>query len=425
MLRYSNESIFSTMETRFAGTVLDNDTVTEEDDFVDIVASFVKDVASEAAGCTTLQSQRGCNLCLQDAITQFSDYFRQKQEATRASSLLPSCNVKYGSTPFYNKTTETFRFAYRHSGRIFRTALVSVGGKTNSRYCNPDSADNLSLKMWVKALSSILSFLLIGISLVDAAVRCYDTGNFTTNSTYGQNRDLLLASLLPNVYANGGFYTESVGQNSSQVYGLDRPFFGILELEPTDAGYNRGDITSNLTEFDIVWESLMDRVVRKASNGTSSLKYATGEAEFTVFQKIYAVMQCTPDLSNRDCDSCLRATCSILVSSAPTCWFRWDLYPFYVSNASTSVPSLSPPPPPASPPPQSVNSTNTKERRGSSSRTLVIIVVPIVIVVAVLVILAVAVLLKRIKKTKKDDQNNFADANMLGRGGFGSVYKVI
>ncbi|KAK8629442.1 hypothetical protein V6N13_078283 [Hibiscus sabdariffa] len=390
------------METRSGGTLLDNYTVMEEDDFVDMVALLVKDVASEAAGCITLQSQRGCNLCLQDAITQFSDYFRQKQEATRASSLLPSCNVQYGSTPFYNKTTETF-------------------------------------------------------SLVDAAVRCYDTGNFTTNSTYAHNRDLLLASLLPNVSANGGFYTESVGQvyalgmcrgdstpdgcytflNSSIQdlisscpnqkeaisWGVngpyiarysDRPFFGILELEPTDAGYNRADITSNLTEFDIVWESLMGRVVRKASNGTSSLKYATGEAEFTAFQKIYAVMQCTPDLSNKDCDSCLRATVSYFESCChgkqggyvqkPTCWFRWDLYPFYVSNASTSVPSLSPPPPPASPPPQSVNSTNTKERGGSSSRTLVIIVVPIVIVVAVLVILAVAVLLRRIKKTKKDDQ---------------------
>ncbi|KAL4311944.1 hypothetical protein GQ457_01G042700 [Hibiscus cannabinus] len=350
--------------------------------------------------------------------------------------------------------------------------------------------------MWVKALSSILSFLLMGTSLVDAAVRCYDTGNFTTNSTYVQNRDLLLASLLPNVSANGGFYTESVGQVyalgmcrgdstphgcytflNSSIHDLisscpnqkeaiswgvngpyiarysDRPFFGILELEPSDAGYNRADITSNLTEFDIVWESLMDRVVRKASNGTSSLKYATGEAEFTAFQKIYAVMQCTPDLSNKDCDSCLRATVSYFESCChgkqggyvqkPTCWFRWDLYPFYVSNASTSVPSLSPPPPPASPPPQSVNSTNTKERGGSSSRTLVVIVVPIVIVVAVLVILAVAVLLRRIKKTKKDDQiyktrveslqfdfndirvatDNFANANMLGRGGFGSVYK--
>ncbi|KAK8496637.1 hypothetical protein V6N11_064605 [Hibiscus sabdariffa] len=158
----------------------------------------------------------------------------------------------------------------------------------------------------------------------------------------------------------------------------------------------------------------MDRVVRKASNGTSSLKYATGEADFTVFQNIYALMQCTPDLSNKDCDSCLRASVSYYESCChgkqggyvhkPNCWFRWDLYPFYVSNASTNVPSLSPPPPPASPPPQSVNSTNTKESEGSSSRTLVIIVVTIVIIVAVLVILAVAVLLKSIKKRKQGDQ---------------------
>ncbi|KAK8496636.1 hypothetical protein V6N12_063896 [Hibiscus sabdariffa] len=60
----------------------------------------------------------------------------------------------------------------------------------------------------------------MGISLVDANLRCYDTGNFTRNRTYGQNRDLLLASLLPNVSAKGGFYTDSVGQNSSKVYGL-------------------------------------------------------------------------------------------------------------------------------------------------------------------------------------------------------------
>ncbi|KAK8592295.1 hypothetical protein V6N13_062881 [Hibiscus sabdariffa] len=198
----------------------------------------------------------------------------------------------------------------------------------------------------------------------------------------------------------------------------------------------------------------MDRVVRKASNGTSSLKYATGEADFTVFQNIYALMQCTPDLSNKDCDSCLRASVSYYESCChgkqggyvhkPNCWFRWDLYPFYVSNASTNVPSLSPPPPPASPPPQSVNSTNTKESEGSSSRTLVIIVVTIVIIVAVLVILAVAVLLKSIKKRKQGDQNNkghvellqidfnairvatenFSDSNLLGQGGFGPVYKL-
>ncbi|TYH13528.1 hypothetical protein ES288_A06G145300v1 [Gossypium darwinii] len=130
MLRYSNESIFSTMETWPGGTVWDNDTFTEEEDFVDIVASLVKDVASEAADapmgakkfatkeanlsgsqtlyslaqCTPDISDVACNLCLESAITEFSDCCRQKEKATRASSLLPSCNVQYGLTPFYNKT---------------------------------------------------------------------------------------------------------------------------------------------------------------------------------------------------------------------------------------------------------------------------------------------------------------------------------
>ncbi|KAK8972405.1 hypothetical protein V6N11_034296 [Hibiscus sabdariffa] len=252
--------------------------------------------------------------------------------------------------------------------------------------------------MWVKlkavSLSSTLSFLLIGISLVAAAPRCYDTGNFTTNSTYAKNRDLILASLPPNASANGGFFTTSVGLNSDQVYALamcrgdftpddcyscvnssiyelmancpnqkeasswtgdycvvhyaDRSIFGTLELDPTVAMYNTGDITSNLTDFDTVWQSLINNVVSNASNGSSSLKYATGEADFGVFQRIYSQVQCTPDLSQQDCDSCLRKSASDYVSCCngkqggviqkPNCYFRWDLYPFYVAKAFTTAP---------------------------------------------------------------------------------------
>ncbi|XVF27797.1 hypothetical protein REPUB_Repub14bG0139900 [Reevesia pubescens] len=171
--------------------------------------------------------------------------------------------------------------------------------------------------------------------------------------------------------------------------------------------------------------------------GSSRLKYATGEADLTAFQKIFSLMQCTPNLSQKDCESCLRElvisyqTCCHGkqggAAKNPNCWFRWDLYPFYVSNPTTTAPSLSPPPPPASPPPppQSVNSTSTK-----------------------LVILAIVVLIKRRKKfekTKEEDENyknrveslqfdfsairvateNFSDANMLGQCGFGPVYKGI
>ncbi|KAL1095261.1 hypothetical protein V6Z11_D06G143700 [Gossypium hirsutum] len=229
--------------------------------------------------------------------------------------------------------------------------------------------------MWVKftALSSILSHLLLSTSLVEAFIRCYDTGNFTINSTYG------------------GFFTANVGQNAYKVYALgmcrgdsspddcykcvnstihdliancpnqkealswegqpchvhyaDRSFYGTLEeLGNPEAGYNTGDIKSNLTEFDRVWESLMDTVVTNASNGSSTLKYAIGETDF-IFQKIYVLMQCTPDLSHEDCDSCVRQSVSNYESCChgkqggyvtwPSCYFRWDLYPFY----STATPS--------------------------------------------------------------------------------------
>ncbi|OMO79993.1 hypothetical protein CCACVL1_13237 [Corchorus capsularis] len=326
-------------------------------------------------------------------------------------------------------------------------------------------------------LSGIVSFLLsllIGVCLATAQKeRCYDTaGNFTTNSTYGRNRDQILASFPANVSANGGFFTATLGQDSDKVYALglcggdsssdicyscinssvhkliatcpnqkeglswgsnppcivryaDRLIFGVLELEPTDAGYNTGDVPlANLTQFDLDWESLMDRVVKKASMGSSTLKYATGEADATTFLKIYALMQCTPDLSQEKCDSCLRQSVSYYEGCChgkqggyvqkPNCLFRWDLYPFYVSNASTSAtaPSLSPPLSPASL--SSTNKTITRGDGGISSQTLAAIVVPIVVVFVSVAIIAVALLLKR-KKTRQLDVNGklFLDFNLF------------
>ncbi|KAK6264889.1 hypothetical protein SCA6_020323 [Theobroma cacao] len=150
MLRYSNASFFSTMDNRPSVVIWNNKTVTEEEDFIDVVASLVKDVASKAADapmgakkfatkeanlngsqtlyslaqCTPDLSDVDCDLCLQSALTEFSDCCREKQEATQASSLMPSCNVQYGLSPLYNETageapgSETSPLRPKNSGLV-------------------------------------------------------------------------------------------------------------------------------------------------------------------------------------------------------------------------------------------------------------------------------------------------------------------
>ncbi|XP_044461362.1 putative cysteine-rich receptor-like protein kinase 16 [Mangifera indica] len=350
-------------------------------------------------------------------------------------------------------------------------------------------------------LLRLLTFLSIGITFSNGR-RCYGTANFTTNSTYGKNRNLIVSTLAANVSTKGGFYTATIGQDTNQVYASalcrgdsstevcsscvnstfhdlvtnctnqsqaidwevfcvvrysNQRFYGVLQLDPTESGYNTGDLNMNLTLFDQIWESLMDRLVTKASMGSSMLKFATGEANLTLFRKIYSLMQCTPDLPPSNCDYCLRQSVSKYQSCChgkqggyvdrPNCVFRWDLYPFYDSIEAQS-PSPSPPPPPRISPPQVTN--EIPDKGGISPVAVAIIVVSIIFTIAVFAAVSYVPLRRRRKAKKeirrkqelKDDADeiepveslqfdfstikaatdNFSTGNKLGQGGFGSVY---
>ncbi|CAN8246452.1 unnamed protein product [Cochlearia groenlandica] len=388
----------------------------------------------------------------------------------------------------------------------------------------------------------IFLFHLILLNSVSSQEICFN-GFFRPNTTYDLNRRQALSSLASNVTSHNGFYNSSIGQEPNTIFIIamcipgtkqdtcsdcikeasdkllkscpnqteaytwpdccmvrysNTSFSGSLLMEPSQPLYNTGDI-KDTTDFDSVWEELMFRTINLTSltsknvSKSSSLllghKYFAAEiASLTKFVTMYAMMQCTPDVTSSDCEFCLKKSVGDYESCCrgkqggavirPSCFFRWDLYPY--AGAFDNVTFPPPPAPPQSlpQPPLSLTpdraNTTTEDGKSVSTGTIVAIVVPSVVI---LVLVVVGFVVCRRKKSYKTIEaqglvcfssvyyiqtlqnwifeedvfclicvlagdeiattrslqfsfktieaatDKFSDSNMIGRGGFGEVYK--
>lgn len=126
-----------------------------------------------------------------------------------------------------------------------------------------------------------------------------------------------------------------------------------MEVTPSIPVPNPNDISANLEQFNETLYKLMGVLLTEASSG-STLKFAAGDMNFTSSEKIYGLVQCTPDISKSDCRICLQGAIGELSECCgrkqgarilrPSCiaWFELNL--FYDSN-TIDAPSLSPPGP--------------------------------------------------------------------------------
>ncbi|CDY09680.1 BnaC07g33810D [Brassica napus] len=333
-----------------------------------------------------------------------------------------------------------------------------------------------------RSSSLILCFVLIVsfVASVSAQTCVHNGKNFIPNGTFDANRRLILSSLPSNAAAQDGFYSGSIGQEPSRVYAAGMCIPGAeandcsacikgasdwlvqaryWEIVPQYLVMNTANINSNITEFKKIWEGLIHGIIAAASAQKNG--YKADVAALTPFQNIYALMQCTPDISSGDCDNCLRQSVIDYQSCCgektggyvmrPICFFRWQLFTF--SKAFGNI-TLAPPPPPPSPPPllqRQPSSASDQAKKADTGKTIIAIVVAVIIfIIIIIIIIIIVVVFARLsaRRGKSDQQvefnqtgittvrslqfdfktievatNNFSERNKIGRGGFGDVFK--
>ncbi|XP_065879544.1 cysteine-rich receptor-like protein kinase 25 [Euphorbia lathyris] len=245
--------------------------------------------------------------------------------------------------------------------------------------------------------------LILGFSITTQAQPTYlchicpNATVFAINSTYHTNLNLTLSSLSLNANRTTGFYNTSAGQAPNHVSGLflcrgdmtteicrncvKSAVPDITQRCPVEENavvwydqcllrYSNRSIVSRMSDSPVVYlvntqnisnqnvfnsllaTSMRDAADRAATGTPGGKKFAVKEANFTVFETLYNLVQCTPDLSSSDCRRCLEIAISQLPACCngkrggrvltPSCNIRYEVYPFY--NASVVEVPFSPPP---------------------------------------------------------------------------------
>ncbi|CAL5409660.1 unnamed protein product [Camellia sinensis] len=348
-----------------------------------------------------------------------------------------------------------------------------------------------------------LSYILINLVALTIAQPdflfhfCINNGNYTSNSTYQRNLNTLLSSLSSNT-DKYGFYSSSVGQNPDRAnaivlcrgdvelqacrscindsitkltqvcsnYKVAIGWYDNCMLRYSNESINgtrtdnpsfwmwNADNSTSTSQYNQALRALLENLRNRAASSRGFRKFDAGSTTGPDFQTIFGLVQCTPDLTERDCTNCLLGAAGDIPKCCdgkkggrvvrPSCNLRYEAYSFFNTIPADAPPPGAPPLPasPLPPPPTSIGAGK------NNNTTLTIIIVVVSSVTSMMIFMVCICIFLRKRKQRKSRQkvetveeisiveslqynfdtisvatDNFSDANKLGQGGFGAVYR--
>ncbi|XP_074304864.1 antimicrobial ginkbilobin-2-like protein [Silene latifolia] len=224
------------------------------------------------------------------------------------------------------------------------------------------------------------------------------TGNYTKTSAYKKNLDVLLPKLTVQA-STELFNNHSVGKGVDKAYGLylcrgdlneqqchdcvDAAIVSIGEKCPVQietivwyeeclVRYANRSIfeyedeslltyswsesnVSDAKKFDKIFSLAVDETIMEAAYNETINGFATAETNLSLFETVYIMGICTPDILGSLCERCLRVALSSMAGCCgtsrvnlamylPSCWLRYDSAPYIMSDGSVQPPTSPPPP---------------------------------------------------------------------------------
>ncbi|KAJ0980790.1 hypothetical protein J5N97_009045 [Dioscorea zingiberensis] len=348
--------------------------------------------------------------------------------------------------------------------------------------------------------------------IIPTHYECNFSSNYTIPSPYKTNLDTLLSNLTETAaYSASLFYNNSVVKDSDAAYGLaqcrpdtspdncavclyrsvlsfssncplsrsatawfdncffrysDHSFFSQLDDKPFIIKLNTGDISNSMV-FSQRLKELMYEVTSKAPRNET--RFASMSFESSTIGNIYGVAECTRDLTDVDCSTCLNHALPLVLQYVNrsgrawlfslNCYLRFDLDPILAGP---------PPLPPKQPNPTENGKCHYRSiytyrkdqlsleyisllcagNHNDSMRTVLTVALSLVVAIGLVSVIYLCLRKSRtVRKlvflsdiqdetdltsgetkwfeltTVREATDNFSDQSKLGQGGFGPVYK--